>query len=124
MDHVDDTMMELERRWVQDAQVDLDLTRSEATFLITVSSEDETRAISQARGVLSMAIHSAGGATPHRPFPQDAEWSVRLLATWAAPDLAKARLEVPDLSPSQTKISGTLQQPNVGELNASVSFQS
>jgi hypothetical protein len=41
--------------------------------------------MSKAWGVLSMAVHAAGGATSHRPFPPDAEWSVRLLTAKALP---------------------------------------
>ena len=83
--HVDDAMRELERRWIDESGVELDLARSEALFSVVVNAGDETRAISQARGALSIAVHAARGATPHRPFPPDAEWSVKLLAAWATP---------------------------------------
>jgi len=85
MRHVEDVMCELEHRWIDESGVDLDLSKSEGTFFVVVDAEDEKRAISQARGVLSIAIHAAGGATPHRPFPRDSDWSVRLLAAWASP---------------------------------------
>lgn len=84
MRHLDDTMTALGQRWIENCAVDLDLRRSEASFFVVVDTEDESRAISQARGLLSIAIHSAGGATPHRPFPRNAEWSVRLLSVAAA----------------------------------------
>ena len=54
-------------------------------LLRRVDTGDETRAISQARGLLSIAVHAAGGATPHRPFPRNADWSVRLVGAWAMP---------------------------------------
>ena len=70
MRHVDDTMHELERRWIDDSSVDLDLGRKEATFRVLVDSGDEARAVDRARSLLSMAVHAAGGATPTRPFPR------------------------------------------------------
>jgi len=91
MRHVDDSIVALEHRWPHDCGVELDVTRSEATYFVAVDTGDETRAISQARGLLSIAIHAAGGATPHRPFPRDADWSVRLLAARAAPTTNRER---------------------------------
>jgi hypothetical protein len=84
MRHLDDTMTSLGQRWIDNCSVDLDLVRSEVTFFIVVDTDDESRAVTQARGLLSIAIHSAGGATPHRPFPRNAAWSVRLLSVEAA----------------------------------------
>lgn len=81
MRHVDDTMRELANGWIDRSGVELDLSRAEACFAVVVKTGDHTRAASQARGALSIAVHAAGGATPHRPFPPDAEWSVRLLET-------------------------------------------
>jgi hypothetical protein len=77
--HVDDTMRELEHRWIAGSNVELDLASSEASFTVAVEAGDPQRAMSKAWGVLSMAVHAAGGATSHRPFPQDAHWSVRLV---------------------------------------------
>lgn len=85
MRHVDDSIVALEHRWTNGCGVEVDLKRAEATYSVVVDTGDETRAISQARGLLSIAIHAAGGATPHRPFPRDANWSVRLVAAWADP---------------------------------------
>lgn len=97
MRHIDDVMTELAHRWVADSSVELDLSRCEATFSLLVEAGDETRAISQGRGVLSMAIHSAQGSTPHRPFPRDATWSVRLLGASACPAHHDKRLKAPGL---------------------------
>ncbi|MGA2528807.1 MAG: hypothetical protein ABSG36_06550 [Acidimicrobiales bacterium] len=83
--HVEETLVELEHRWIAETEVELDLVRSEASFLVAVEAGDEERATSKAWGVLSMAVHAAGGATSHRPFPRDAEWSVRLIRTKASP---------------------------------------
>jgi hypothetical protein len=89
--HVEDSIAALEHRWNNDCAVEMDLKRAEATYTVVVDTGDETRAISQARGLLSIAIHAAGGATPHRPFPRDASWSVRLVAAWADPAPAGER---------------------------------
>ena len=59
----------------------------EATFSSSSRPATSQRAMSKAWGVLSMAVHAAGGATSHRPFPLDAEWSVRLLKAEALPRL-------------------------------------
>ena len=67
--HVEDSIEALEHRWTNECGFELDLGRSEATYFVSVGTGDETRAISQARGLLSIAVHAAGGATPHRPFP-------------------------------------------------------
>ncbi|MGO9581742.1 MAG: hypothetical protein ACLP36_02945 [Acidimicrobiales bacterium] len=83
--HVEDAMRELEHRWISESKVDVDLARSEASFLVVVEAGDRQRAMSKAWGVLSMAVHAAGGATSHRPFPWDAAWSVRLLSAKASP---------------------------------------
>jgi len=83
--HVDETMSELAHRWISESEVGLDEARSEATFTIVVDAGDQDRALSKAWGVLSMAVHAAGGATSHRPFPRDAAWSVRLLRAKASP---------------------------------------
>jgi hypothetical protein len=83
--HVGDAMRELEHRWIAESSVDLDPDRSEATFAVIVDAGDQQRAMSKAWGVLSMAVHAAGGATSHRPFPRDADWSVRLLSASASP---------------------------------------
>jgi hypothetical protein len=83
--HVGDAMRELEHRWIAESTVELDLARSEATFAVIVDAGDQQRAMSKAWGVLSMAVHAAGGATSHRPFPRDADWSVRLLSANASP---------------------------------------
>ncbi len=83
--HVGDAMRELEHRWIAESLVDLDPDRSEATFAVIVDAGDQQRAMSKAWGVLSMAVHAAGGATSHRPFPRDADWSVRLLSASASP---------------------------------------
>jgi hypothetical protein len=83
--HVGDAMRELEHRWISESLVELDPIRSEATFAVIVDAGDQQRAMSKAWGVLSMAVHAAGGATSHRPFPRDADWSVRLLSTSASP---------------------------------------
>ena len=63
------------------SEVHLDEARSEATFVVVVEAGDQKRAVSKAWGVLSMAVHAAGGASSHRPFPMDADWSVRLLVS-------------------------------------------
>ncbi len=97
MRHIDDVMKELAHRWVADSSVELDLGRCEATFSLLVEAGDQERAISQGRGVLSMAIHSARGSTPHRPFPRDATWSVRVLGTRARPAHHDKRLQSPGL---------------------------
>ena len=83
--HIEETLVELEHRWIAKSEVELDLIRSEASFLVVVDAGDEERATSKAWGVLSMAVHAAGGATSHRPFPRDAEWSVSLIRTKASP---------------------------------------
>ncbi len=83
--HVDETMRELGHRWITGSEVGLDIASSEATFIIVVDAGDQDRALSKAWGVLSMAVHAAWGATSHRPFPRDAEWSVRLLRAKANP---------------------------------------
>ena len=83
--HVDETMNELRHRWISESKVELDLEHSEATFTVIVGAGDHDRAMSKAWGVLSMAVHAAGGATSHRPFPRDADWSVRLVRTKASP---------------------------------------
>jgi hypothetical protein len=82
--HVDEAMRELEHRWVAESHVELDLARSEASFTVIVDAGDQERAMSKAWGVLSMAVHAAGGATSHRPFPADADWSVRLVRAKAS----------------------------------------
>jgi len=97
MRHIDDVMMELAHRWIEDSSVELDLARREATFSLLVEAGNEARAMSQGRGVLSMAIHSARGSTPHRPFPRDATWSVRVLETRASPTRDHKRLQAPGL---------------------------
>ena len=97
MRHIDDVMNELAHRWVANSAVELDLARCQATFSLLVEAGDEARAISQGRGVLSMAIHSACGSTPHRPFPPDAAWSVRVLGTRACPAHHQEHLGAPGL---------------------------
>jgi hypothetical protein len=87
--HVDDTMRELEHRWPWGLQVEVDPARSEAAFAVVVDAGDPQRAMSKAWGVLSMALHAAGGATSHRPFPRDAAWSVRLVSTKASPGVQR-----------------------------------
>ena len=69
--HVEESIEALEHRWTNECGFELDLGRSEATYFVSVDTGDETRAISQARGLLSIAVHAAGGATPHRPFPRE-----------------------------------------------------
>ena len=91
MRHVDDSIEALEHRWTNDCGVELDVTRSEATYFVVVDTGDETRAISQAKGLLSIAIHAAAGATPHRPFPRNADWSVRLVGARATPAANRER---------------------------------
>jgi hypothetical protein len=83
--HVEETMGELAHRWISASTVVVDTSRSEATFTVVVDAGDQDRAMSKAWGVLSMAVHAAGGATSHRPFPRDATWSVRLLRAKASP---------------------------------------
>lgn len=95
--HVEDSIEALEHRWTNECGFELDLGRSEATYFVSVGTGDETRAISQARGLLSIAVHAAGGATPHRPFPRDADWSVRLVAAWAVPVPRPERPDSPGL---------------------------
>jgi len=82
--HVDDVMRELGHRWISESEVQLDEVRPEANFVVVVDAGDRQRAVSKAWGVLSMAVHAAGGASSHRPFPMDADWSVRLLAAKAS----------------------------------------
>lgn len=82
--HVEDTMNELGHRWISGSEVHLDEARSEATFVVVVEAGDQKRAVSKAWGVVSMAVHAAGGASSHRPFPIDADWSVRLLVAKAS----------------------------------------
>ena len=82
--HVSETVQELSHRWISGCEVDLDRSSSQATFLVVVDAGEQQRAVSKAWGVLSMAVHAAGGATSHRPFPRDAEWSVRLLNAYAS----------------------------------------
>src|ERR1022692_3490001 len=115
MRHVDDTMMELEHRWIEKSGVDLDLNQSEATFLLVVDAGDESRAISQARGVVSMAIHAAGGPPPPRPFPRDADWSVRLLATWATPRAEEGGAAASRLHEGDLHGSSAVRYLGVGE---------
>lgn len=82
--HVDETMRELEHRFIAGSDVELDLVSSEATFTLAVAAGDPQRAMSKSWGALSMAVHAAGGATSHRPFPEDADWSVRLVRAKAS----------------------------------------
>lgn len=92
--HVDDTLVELEHRWISLSRAEVDAPRSIATFFLLVEAGDDRRALSKAWGVLSMAIHAAGGASSHRPFPTDASWCVRLLdaETVSAPDQGRAAI--------------------------------
>ncbi|MGA3353097.1 MAG: hypothetical protein ABSD85_07910 [Acidimicrobiales bacterium] len=83
--HVEETLRELEHRWVSKTAVELDPVSAEASFVVVVEAGDQDRATSKAWGVLSMAVHAAGGATSHRPFPRDAGWSVRLIRADARP---------------------------------------
>lgn len=84
MRHIDDVVNELEHRWIEEPRYELDLTSSEATFWVVVSTADQPRAIGQAKGIFSMAVHAAGGAEPHRPFPKDATWSLQMLTASAS----------------------------------------
>lgn len=92
--HVEDALGELGHRWIRQSRAELDTRRSQATFFLTVDAGDRRRALSKAWGVLSMAIHAAGGASSHRPFPSDAQWSVRLLdaQTISTPDEGRAAI--------------------------------
>lgn len=61
--HVSETVQELSHRWISGCEVDLDRSSSQATFLVVVDAGEQQRAVSKAWGVLSIAVHAAGGAT-------------------------------------------------------------